>query len=438
MKILFEVWGNYKNWQKVSYRYNQTELESKTTLPLLLNETCPQRCFIIVSDTLIENIIDNNSNILSYEEYIKKIEKDVKNFIETVEVCENDIEKCEILVLPGVGTFNKTNFIGNPLNFHSALYYKLVNIIINIITENKSDNQFEIYLDITHGINYMTMMTYRVIKEISQILAFFYKMKLVVLNSDPKIGSENVKLVINKIEDSNIIPRLDFYSFNDTYILRPSKNLLDEEKKKFGQDCPKINKEVFDKIFSFVGSFLDALPLYTYSFYFNDELKFLDEAYEFFYKSIKIENQYNKMIINHCANFTGIFISIMQYKFLKLLLKENYVIENKDEVSLNELISLQNIFDFSRTLKQRLAKEIKKIQDIKNKLNSDYKDYGSYVLENYKDDNNFDERNFFAHCGFGYNILQLKKENDEIILKVKDCFVDEIKNHIIGNITKGD
>jgi CRISPR/Cas system-associated protein Csx1 len=86
----------------------------------------------------------------------------------------------------------------------------------------------------------------------------------------------------------------------------------------------------------------------------------------------------------------------------------------------------------------RLNKELDKIRDIMN-IENEYKDYGFYVLKNeYKEEDKIDDRNLYAHCGFAYTIIQIKKVNEKIFIKIKDSVLDNIYKKISNNLLKGE
>jgi len=111
MKILFEVWGNYKKWRKVNYLFNGKNKDSETSLQILYEDIKPDKVFIILSDTLIDNFVSNSKD-MGYIDFIYRIKEDILNFV------NNEIlQKENLLVIPGVGSFEKSEFKGNPNNF---------------------------------------------------------------------------------------------------------------------------------------------------------------------------------------------------------------------------------------------------------------------------------------------------------------------------------
>ncbi len=484
LKILFAIWGDYRKWQEVTYSYNGRTITSKTTLPLLLKEINPDRSFVIVSNTLIDGF---QGDITTFDDP-KKIEEDVKtdaeSFIkERMEVMreqttfkdepyENEIK---VLVLPGIGEFLKSKFIGNPNNFYSVLYWKVVKDLLEMLS--KDHDSIEIYLDITHGLNYMTMMTYRAIRDIAQILAFFYSVKFVVLNSDPfptrdrrivdsqredqrRSEKEEDKpiLNINEIESAMLIPFLNSYKHIEPKIFQVRKvksenrtqveeDEFDENKAaKLGKEINDINKSLIseldlDNIHAFAGAFHHGLVIFLFYFYPNIPAELIEKAYNEFYNKINVMSKNGKLIVSQNVDFTVNFVSIVQAYHLQELLQAKFKLTRKDEIKLSEIEPISQKIFFTRTIKNRLDVEIERLNNIKDRITGDCKDYGYYAMEDgrYEEKEvNFDqkqERNLFAHCGFGYSLIQVRKVDDsEILIKLKSGLNEKIKQAIIKNI----
>jgi CRISPR-associated protein Csx1 len=170
MKILIEIWGNFEKWKEVNYYYgNENIKDSKTTFPLLFQCINPSSVFVIVSDTLIDNYDEEYEN---YSHIIDQVTIETKSFIDDINKKFNtNLNDYNIIVAPGIGRFEKIEVKGNPHNFYAFIYTKLSCFITEQLEEIFSNEEIEVYLDITHGINYMTMMSYRAVKDILSILA---------------------------------------------------------------------------------------------------------------------------------------------------------------------------------------------------------------------------------------------------------------------------
>jgi CRISPR-associated protein Csx1 len=448
MKILFEIWGNYEDWKEVNYVYNEASNKNKTTLPLLYQEIKPDKFFIITSDTLINNLAKSSfrspEESLDYKFLIEKVKEGVLNFADEMGL---KIKKEDVMVIPGVGSFPNSEFKGNPNNFFYFLYYKIVKTIDELSDDLDANSKIEVYLDITHGINYTTVMTYRALKDIFSLIAFFYKdkVKFIALNSDPVVGIINntINININEIENIDMVPQFNFYKSPEYALLRPFSRLKKDEKEKIGKNIKCSKSELIETCYAFAGSFSNALIPFIYYFYpgLKELENLISNTIEFFENNLSIENSsLDRMTIIQKVEIQPLFQFMLQVFLIAKFLLKKYNMQRKNELKLQELKKLLELYNFSKILKIRLSKELNKIETINN-LETEYKDYGHYVLENYvpPKDNNIDDRNLYAHCGFAYTITQLKRSEEGILIKLKgddENKIEEIKNmlkkHIIG------
>ena len=427
-KILVAIWGNFSAWKDANYRYKNKIYTSSTTLPLLLDTIKPNYTYIILADTLM----DKYDNIFTYQEGLARIKNEAGAFIKEkirsypTKLKEDNIN---ILILPAVGTFSRSRFVGNPNNFYALVYFKLArNILRNLgsklafISENNKPC-LELYLDITHGLNFMTMMTYRAVKDILQIIAYFCKVRLIVLNSDPLVGSGNIDLNINEIEKINVIPAFNFYRYSDTMLLIPSPS---------GHEGVNALTKRMDRLYAFCSAFLHGLPVYMYYFYEKPKEDEIENIVKLFYDHIEV-NVNGTFEVIQGLNFGESFISLLQGFLLSNLLMVNA----KDDgvVKMDDIERIKGIFKHSRTILQRLERELGKIKRVR--IGSEFKDYGFYAEANYSPNDNFDGRNFFAHCGFVHNLIELKREGNTIFIKPKQRFIEEIHEALLESLPSG-
>ncbi|QWK13503.1 MAG: TIGR01897 family CRISPR-associated protein [Aquificota bacterium] len=427
-KILVAIWGNFSAWKDANYRYKNKIYTSSTTLPLLLDTIKPNYTYIILADTLM----DKYDNIFTYQEGLARIKNEAGAFIKEkirsypTKLKEDNIN---ILILPAVGTFSRSRFVGNPNNFYALVYFELArNILRNLgsklafISENNKPC-LELYLDITHGLNFMTMMTYRAVKDILQIIAYFCKVRLIVLNSDPLVGSGNIDLNINEIEKINVIPAFNFYRYSDTMLLIPSPS---------GHEGVNALTKRMDRLYAFCSAFLHGLPVYMYYFYEKPKEDEIENIVKLFYDHIEV-NVNGTFEVIQGLNFGESFISLLQGFLLSNLLMVNA----KDDgvVKMDDIERIKGIFKHSRTILQRLERELGKIKRVR--IGSEFKDYGFYAEANYSPNDNFDGRNFFAHCGFVHNLIELKREGNTIFIKPKQRFIEEIHEALLESLPSG-
>ncbi len=427
-KILVAIWGNFSAWKDANYRYKNKIYTSSTTLPLLLDTIKPNYTYIILADTLM----DKYDNIFTYQEGLARIKNEAGAFIKEkirsypTKLKEDNIN---ILILPAVGTFSRSRFVGNPNNFYALVYFELArNILRNLgsklafISENNKPC-LELYLDITHGLNFMTMITYRAVKDILQIIAYFCNVRLIVLNSDPLVGSGNIDLNINEIEKINVIPAFNFYRYSDTMLLIPSPS---------GHEGVNALTKRMDRLYAFCSAFLHGLPVYMYYFYEKPKEDEIENIVKLFYDHIEV-NVNGTFGVIQGLNFGESFISLLQGFLLSNLLMVNA----KDDgvVKMDDIERIKGIFKHSRTILQRLERELGKIKRVR--IGSEFKDYGFYAEANYSPNDNFDGRNFFAHCGFVHNLIELKREGNTIFIKPKQRFIEEIHEALLESLPSG-
>jgi len=427
-KILVAIWGNFSAWKDANYRYKNKIYTSSTTLPLLLDTIKPNYTYIILADTLM----DKYDNIFTYQEGLARIKNEAGAFIKEkirsypTKLKEDNIN---ILILPAVGTFSRSRFVGNPNNFYALVYFELArNILRNLgsklafISENNKPC-LELYLDITHGLNFMTMMTYRAVKDILQIIAYFCNVRLIVLNSDPLVGSGNIDLNINEIEKINVIPAFNFYRYSDTMLLIPSPS---------GHEGVNALTKRMDRLYAFCSAFLHGLPVYMYYFYEKPKEDEIENIVKLFYDHIEV-NVNGTFEVIQGLNFGESFISLLQGFLLSNLLMVNA----KDDgvVKMDDIERIKGIFKHSRTILQRLERELGKIKRVR--IGSEFKDYGFYAEANYSPNDNFDGRNFFAQCGFVHNLIELKREGNTIFIKPKQRFIEEIHEALLESLPSG-
>jgi|GEM_PF-654071 len=470
MKLLIEVWGNYHAWKEVAYTYGNKTIISSTTLPLLLDSIKPDTSIIIVADTLLEEEIaknkitfDNNNN--AYDSICSTVRDRTQQFINrslaNFEV-KDFANSISVLVTPAVGTFSHTRFNGNPHNFFSYLYYSLAKTAATIA--QKTHEPLEIYVDITHGINYMTMMTYRAIKDICSVLAYFLDITFIVLNSDPYVGSENKNLNINQIEKTKIKPQFNFFKypqFDNGRWLKVTHNMPNEKKAQVNATLQEQLKECFtltsfvDQCYCFASAVYNALPLFLV--YFLPDIKMLTETIDnfvnIFFDNISIYHD-DKLTVQQQADFTPSFVSLLQILLFAQCCKYKYNIEKQDQCNISTLHNLIKLYSSFSAFKSRIYRELSKIGEAIQQSSlplSTYEDYGKILYEKnkkcetsdteeekkYKPSDTVDERNLFAHAGLTYNNIQIKREGDAIFIKPKKESIDDIKKVLQNNIPTG-
>lgn len=127
------------------------------------------------------------------------------------------------MVAPGIGSFPNGIFIGDALDY----YYYTIAKISQILLDCNCD-ELEIHLDLTHGLNFSTILTYRLVKEILEIFSIFKNIKFKAYNADPSLPAATDKLSINIIEEVKMFLRAFGSGLKKERILEPINLSADE------------------------------------------------------------------------------------------------------------------------------------------------------------------------------------------------------------------
>jgi len=436
MKVVIAPWGNPKKWKEVTYVYNGQREKSKSSLSLIKKIENPDKIIIVCADTLGDDCVYFFKNP-HYNDIKSCAENLIFNF------CQKELNNFtpeKIIVSYGFAEFTHTKFIGNAVDF----YYHTLKELALLFTDSlpEMNEKIEVIFDATPGINYTTILTYRALREILEILAYVYDVNLKVLNSDPYIGREAKidTLNINVIEESKILPKISVYRSNDKPVQVYS--LLDDETKgKIGRDISTFIFQISfnidkNKIFIFLGSFLYALPVFLLSYMMkSSELKDkIEKIAKEFKKNIDLNNS-SKLEIIRKWEFRENFANLIKtYLVSSILVKFGF--NRLDDIPLSKIEDLKEKFYKKFPIESnRIDVEIgdRGIEGVKEYLTSEFRPYFKIVE---KEDKSLDKRVFFAHAGFPYNVIELKRENDEIYIKIYDKNREDAENCIIKSLTQ--
>jgi len=447
MKLLIAPWGNPFEWREVKYSYSGKTKKSKDPLALIKEIEKSDKIVIVVLDTLADTLLKGFTGTYLHDSfsnysYIKtEIRQKVSDF------CQKELGFVpdEVIISYGFGEFIKTKFLGNAKDF----YYDVFKEFSFLFAELEVSHEIEVVFDATHGINWITILTYRVLREILEILSYFYSVNLKVLNSDPFVREGADLLNINIIEETKILPKISVYK-DDRRPIEPYNGLEeDKEKKKVGKEINDFFKEIFgnnrkyseyrDEILLFLGSFYFALPVALLSYIpdpkdLRTKIKKISDKFE---KNIQIYDSGEKVQILRKLEFRESFANFSKaYLISSVLGKCGF--RKSYEIPLSKIKDLKDkVFGKLAIESNRIDVEIGEVSKLKDNLSEEYQIYAKIKLGGSLDQ--IDKRNFFAHAGFEYNSIELKKDicngkKDEIYIKIRDQSIEKIKKLIIQDL----
>ncbi len=218
--LIVSPWGNPRSWRYAAYKIDGVEICCRTSLiPLILlalKKGHNVRVCVVCVDTIsvLELGEETPNNYGEIRESAKNyIARYLGEFLE--ETKGQDIEaelrktidqvSSNIIVAPGMGEYSVQN---QRYKFKSQLelFYLYVYLsLLKVALEYRPD---EVWLDLTHGINYMPTFTYRAVRRLCETLKLLHleDIPLRIYNSDPyPLGSRSEKcmatptLIIHKV-----------------------------------------------------------------------------------------------------------------------------------------------------------------------------------------------------------------------------------------------
>jgi len=331
MRLLIATWGEPDGWNKVRYEFEGVQEESCSTLGLLNKVINPDRTIVITTDTLAAKrkeikkcetkrreaeVIDTlKLSELSYDTALELVKDYIKR---TAKVFNAKVD--DVWVVPSVGYFSNAVVEGHFPDFRYSLFLHFFKIFEELISDGE---KLEVFLDITHGQNFLPTFTSEVLNIVLGIAAYFVKdVRITILNSDPFIPASRPEILkIHKVFDNRlIIPQpYRFYAKRLGFLGGFEKKAQDLQKilepiRSFIND--EIPKEIrlIDQHKAFLGAIMNALPLvifysYAHPKYIEQLLSLVEEIYK---QNIKLDIK--NVLINNSES-EKLFI----YRFLKFL-----------------------------------------------------------------------------------------------------------------------
>lgn len=420
MKLLVVSWGDFKRWKETKYRFGEQVLESRSTLPILEKCINPDQVVIVLSDTL-------GKDFSSLRAIREDVEGEVHKFLKEIGTGNN----VDIIIAPGIGNFSHGSFKGSALDAYYYVLYALSEMI-----PIKGD--LEVHFDSTHGLNYITLLTYRALKELLGIAAITNEVHLTVYNSDPYVPEVTEELTINVIEEVSIMPEpLSEPLPGDGDYVKPYDmpwGEFVELKKRLGS--LKQIKSLKKDLDAWIGSLFFGLPL-LFLETFPEELEIKEMIQEL------LETWESKVEVGRNYVIRRLSLSHGFGTLVKLLLE----IKATKDATVDEPYSIGKLYRLSERLfrgstRERIKVELGKIEDKGIEYAKDKK-FTSWIslrefLKYDKANKQITPRNFLAHAGLEANSVEVSMEpfnekdiartvREHIFLRYSKDHMEEIK-----------
>ncbi|AFK21707.1 CRISPR-associated CARF protein Csx1 [Pyrococcus sp. ST04] len=402
MKLLLASWGNFESWDEVTYKFGRTEVRSKSPISALIEEINPDKVVIILPDTLSKDF----SSLKSLRETVKK---KAAEFLDGL-----GIKNHEILIVPGVGKFRNGEFLGDPIDVYHYVVYLLQEVIPAV-------EDVEVHFDITHGLNYITILTYKALRDILGVVALTNNVRLITYNSEPYVKGVTKELEIHTIENEVISPAplnrrvsgnppVDRFSISGEELGKIKRSLENFERIKRGLN--KINSWIFSLVY--------GLPLVLASFYPSlSEVKgAVEEAVEVYERNIFVDQENRRVVrrLRLSDNFGTLALLLLQLKVLDEPLRKKFSLP-REELSVGELMEIAETVFRGRILHSTKNELNRIIERLKDNKPSDWTSLSKF-LKNPSPQVN--PRNFLAHAGLEANLVEVKVEDDVMVRYTKE------------------
>ncbi|MCD6364007.1 MAG: TIGR01897 family CRISPR-associated protein, partial [Synergistetes bacterium] len=289
----------------------------------------------------------------------------------------------------------------------------------------------EICLDLTHGINYQTILTYRAVKEMAGLLSVFVKeVNFKAYNADPFSRGVTEEISLNLIEETKPEPRPFNERIKQGRVLEPTEEMGEEERRKlFEKDLSYFRGIGKREISAFIGALYNGLPLALFTFYPDREKlrEVILRTFEIYESYITVSNAENRLKVTKRVSFGKDFkVCVFSFLIAELLGRKSVLDSAKREVAIEELENLvETIFSFDNRLSLMIDKELRALRDIVNKPYSwDWQLYNKVIEKDQLGEP--DKRNFLAHAGFERNIVEIRKGGDNVYLRFLQDRIDTV------------
>ena len=197
IKVVIAPWGNPFGWNKAKYSYEGQITEANTTLDVWLKYLKPHKVCLIVPDTVIDRKYVKRDYFQRFAKegycfYKALVEISIYSFLTDKRKVRNySPEIVKFYVNYNTGTYENLKFERNASDYYLNLYWIFYKFFIKDLkildlVKNKKPITLEVYLDTTHGVNFMPALTLEALQKFLKALsAAPIKIHLKVYNAEP-------------------------------------------------------------------------------------------------------------------------------------------------------------------------------------------------------------------------------------------------------------
>ncbi len=377
--LVVTSWGDPSGWGSACYVVDDMFMESRATLiPLLVKAYRELGCggdvrvILIVLDTLLARCRDVLGERADYEYIVDVVRGYVMHHVgEFIDECIKSVESkyrdilldlksnldriVYVVVAPGVGVFSSKSSVIYRFNGLIKQFYMYVLCkVLKHVLEFKPN---EIWLDLSHGINYMPTITYRAVVDVMEIVKLYgLNTVLKLYNSDPypRGRVRDVVLKIHKLVEEKVERPLGALlpSALDDKIFRIDTcfNIPLELKKNISRYLRIKHKDLIELIYL---SLRRAYPLLILDYIPRKYGDMLSDFTEFFEVYINKLNDLIDEVLSRCTQ---------ALKHVNEVHVNNVIL--RDDVDVNVFVSLFKLLASSSSVVGKVIEEREKLKKL--------------------------------------------------------------------------
>ncbi|RLF82356.1 TIGR01897 family CRISPR-associated protein, partial [Thermococci archaeon] len=356
---------------------------------------------IILSDTL-------GKDFSSIEALREDVRGRVMDFLDRVGAGR----EVDVLIVPGIGQFAHGMFKGNAMDAYYYLLHELSQVL-----PPKED--LDVHFDSTHGLNYITLLAYRALKELLGIAAITNRVTFTAYNSDPFVPKITRELTINVIETGEIKPD----PLHEPLPARPGEYLgnFSLKGKDYGTLLQSLKKlhEVRNqrgRINAWVSSIINGLPLVFTSAFPDVEMVSgaVGELLNEYTNSVEVSPGRVERRLSLGAGF-GVLVKLsFQVRALEMEGLPN------EEPSIGELLEISERIFRGRVLASTKTELDRLARSVRADTNGWIRYSKLLRLMGKSPNPQVDNRNFLVHAGLEANVTEVKREGEFYVRYTKE------------------
>ncbi|MEO0285899.1 MAG: CRISPR-associated CARF protein Csx1 [candidate division WOR-3 bacterium] len=431
MKLLVGTLGDLGLYREAEYTYSEKIAKAKGSLFALCKILNPHHVILLIPDSLVVNIGEGTMSWSSYSDLTSFLKSRYEGTLREDPLFLKDFSgNLYLWAMPSVGEFKsqKTgltgSFKGNLMDYYYKLFFKAADFLIEHVIKNDSVEELEVYIDISLGLNYTNLLTFRVFRELIRYLTLRCPASLFVLNADPVVTGvipSNIDFhhvfdgekISTSFNFENIVPDYNnpfptrVYDSQDIELSRENSNRFKSWRSYHGRDIKDL---YIHDVLCFLSSVKNSIPLGIFHFFpsTGDIHNLLEDSINWFMSNVRIESvSESKVKVRRALCLSPYFRSFCLSYFISEIFQKLGIIKSS-EVSFECISNIADLlYGRLKIFRDRIKEEISNLsRKCKKEEYVKWKPFQLVGSGLTKDSNT--ERNFFAHAGIAQNVVELK------------------------------